>query len=155
MWTFTFWYVEGQYGEKHFVIHCEKLQKMKTKPSTVFLDTERWKNAFYPGESAIATAAAVGVLPHLWALLSSCRLMPAKSIQQSSNFKKEWQGEGKALSFHINYCYCMGFRDKHKTELGWKMETANATSYLISRIIATVHVSVEHCIPLIQPLSSQ
>lgn len=38
------------------------------------------------------------------------------------------------------------------TELGWKMETANATSYLISSIIVSAHVSVEHCLPLMQPI---
>lgn len=32
------------------------------------------------------------------------------------------------------------------------MESANATSYLISSIIVSVHVSVEHCLPLMQPI---
>lgn len=40
------------------------------------------------------------------------------------------------------------------TELGWKMETANATSYLISSIIASVHVSVELCLSLMQPITA-
>jgi len=41
----------------------EKLQKMKTEPSGVFLD-RGMKNTFYFGESAIATAAAVKFFPH-------------------------------------------------------------------------------------------
>lgn len=47
-------------------------------------------------------------------LLSAAVFLQAQSIHQSSHFKKQQQGENKALYFHINYCCCMGFGDKHR-----------------------------------------
>lgn len=117
------WYRRKQ----HFITYCGKTYRMRTKPSSFFLNTEWWKSVYVPVKLQLLQQQCVFLSPHFYVGLFSCRVMAAWSIQQRNYWEKEWQGRGSALSFHINYCYYMGFRDKHKTELEWKMETANAT----------------------------
>lgn len=90
---------------------------------------------------------AVGFIPHFWVLLFSCRL-------KASNNPVIWKtsGRGRIKPFISTLIIAAAWVLEINTELGWKMETANATSYLISSIIVSVHVSVEHCLPVMQPI---
>lgn len=117
---------KSQYREKHLFAYCEQLGGMATKPRGVFLDTET-ENAFHTGEAAMATAAAVGVSPPF---LTAVVFLLVGAGSKHPTIKSSGRRENKALSFHINYCYCMDLRDKCRTELGCKIETANATSYI-------------------------
>lgn len=89
----------------------------------------------------------VGFIPHFWVLLFSCRLKASTNpaILKSSS-------RGRIKPFISTLIIAAAWVLEINTELGWKMETANATSYLISSIIVSAHVSVEHCLPLMQPI---
>lgn len=89
----------------------------------------------------------VGFILHFWVLLFSSRLKAStnKIILKSS-------GRGRIKPFISTLIIAAAWVLEINTELGWKMETANATSYLISSIIVSVHVSVEPCLPLMQPI---
>lgn len=80
-------------------------------------------------------------------LLFSCRLKASTSpvILKSS-------GKGRIKPFISTLIIAAAWVLEINTELGWKMQTANAMSYLISSIIVSVHVSVEPCLPLMQPI---
>lgn len=80
-------------------------------------------------------------------LLFSCRLKasPNPVILKSS-------GRGRKKPFISTLIIAAAWFLEINTELGWKMETANATSYLISSIIMSIHVSVGHCLLLMQPI---
>lgn len=82
-----------------------------------FLPGYRMMKKCVPVNLQLLQQQCVFLSPHFYVGLFSCRVMVAQSIQQRNYLEKECQGRGSALSFHINYCYYMGFRDKHKTEL--------------------------------------
>lgn len=110
--------------------------------------TTEGDNEALSGETGMKNVIfAVGFIPHFWVLLFSCRLKasPNPVILKSS-------GKGRKKPFISTLIIAAAWVLEINTELGWKMETANATSYLISSIIMSIHLSVGHCLPLMQPI---